>query len=77
MEIQEHIPVTDLRGIKIGVMKIALVPCADKEGHQLQEDHLIDSSDQLVGRNIFFTFHIIGCRNLPPKFRVVFFIYNN
>lgn len=68
---QDHVPITDLRGIKIGVMKIALVPCADSLGHQLQEDDLVDSSDQLIGKNLFFKFHIIGCRNLPPKFRVV------
>ncbi|XP_046450111.1 kinesin-like protein KIF28P isoform X5 [Daphnia pulex] len=69
VEMQDHVPITDLRGIKIGVMKIALVPCADSLGHQLQEDDLVDSSDQLIGKNLFFKFHIIGCRNLPPKFR--------
>ena len=72
MEIEENVPITDLRGIKIGVMKIALLPCADKHGRQLQESDLIDSSDELVGRNLFFTFHIIGCRHLPPQFKVVF-----
>ncbi|EFX76074.1 hypothetical protein DAPPUDRAFT_55475, partial [Daphnia pulex] len=69
VEMQDHVPITDLRGIKIGVMKIALVPCADSLGHQLQEDDLVDSSDQLIGKNLFFKFHIIGCRNLPTKFR--------
>ena len=67
---QEHVPVTDLRGIQVGFMDIALVPCSDSEGHELREQDLIDSPDQLVGRNLYFEFHILGCRNLPPKFRV-------
>lgn len=69
VELQEHVPVTDLRGSKIGFMKLALIPCADSQGHELQEEDLINSSGQLIGRNLFFKFNIISCRNLPPKFR--------
>lgn len=70
VELRDHVPVTDLRGIQIGFMKFALIPCADSQGHELQEENLINSSNQLIGRNLFFKFNIISCRNLPPRFRV-------
>ncbi|XP_057378672.1 kinesin-like protein KIF1A [Daphnia carinata] len=69
VELQEHIPVADLRGSKIGFIKLALIPCADRHGHELQEKDLLSSSDQLIGKNLFFKFNIISCHNLPPKFR--------
>ena len=67
---QEQVPITDLRGIQIGFMEIAIIPCADAKGNPLSEDHMVDSIDQLIGRNLYFEFHIINCQNLPPKFRV-------
>lgn len=70
MEIQEHVPITDLRGIQIGSMEIALVPVVDAQGHQPMEPNLIASGDHLIGKNVYFDFHIIGCRNLPSKFKV-------
>lgn len=70
MEIQENVPITDLRGIQVGSMEIALLPCADAEGNQLQDEDTVATPAQLIGKNLYFQFHIIGCRNLPPKFRV-------
>lgn len=70
IEIQEHIPITDLRGIQVGSMEVALTPCVDIEGNQLKPQTLVNEPDQLIGRNLFFQFQILGCRKLPVKFKV-------
>lgn len=71
VEIRDEIAVTDLRGTPITNMEVAVLPCADAEGRQLDEVDLIEAPEQLVGRNVYLDFRLNGCRSLPSKFKVL------
>lgn len=70
MEIKDSIPVTDLQGSIVGMLDVTIVPCADRTGRPYKELPKIGYPKQLIGRNVYFDFHIISCRALPPKFKV-------
>ena len=70
MEIKDKLPISDLRGTPIGSMEVSVKPCTDSQGQPLDETELIDSPEQMIGRNIYFEFCIATANSLPPKFRV-------
>lgn len=51
-------------------MDVAIIPCADRTGRNFRESPNVDYPEELVGRNIYFDFHIISCKALPQKFKV-------
>jgi len=55
-------------------MEVFISPCSDEHGQPLDETELIDSPDQMIGRNVYFEFCIANVNSLPPKFKV-FVIY--
>ena len=49
-----------------------MAPC-DSKGREYTEkdDMFVDSPDELVGKEVNFSFKIINCRGLPNKYTVI------
>ena len=49
-----------------------VAPC-DSKGREYTEkdDMFVDSPDELVGKEVNFSFKIINCRGLPNKYTVI------
>lgn len=74
---QSDLVICDLRGTPIGSMEVSALPYANEQKLPLPEDVLIENPEELIGRKIFFEFHLDSCRALPPKFRVIGTDMNN
>jgi kinesin family protein 1 len=69
VEMTDQLEVTDLKGNKVGMMNVEVSPC-DKSGREYTEadDKFVDSPDDLVAKDVCFTFKILNCRGLPNKY---------
>ena len=58
--------------IIIFVTQLEVAPC-DSKGREYTEkdDMFVDSPDELVGKEVNFSFKIINCRGLPNKYTVI------
>lgn len=76
VELKEQLSLTDFSGQEIGIINLEVIPC-NEHGIEYQEhdDVYVDSPQELLGKPFNFIVKILGCRGLPSKFTVNWFIF--
>lgn len=71
VELREQLELIDYKGSEVGIVNVEIVPCsAESREYSEHDDAFVDSPSELIGKNIYFVFKILGCRGLPPRFTV-------